>query len=48
MDKDKKALFNALNNYYDNKTISEIWFILMEFDSNKKTNSFRKFIKDYK
>ena len=48
MDKDKKALFQALNQYYGHKTISELWFILMEFDRNAKTDSFKKFIKEYK
>ena len=48
MDKDKKALFHALNKYYGYKTISELWFILMEFDRNAKTDSFKKFIKEYK
>ena len=47
MNKDKKALFDALNKYCSNKTISEIWFILMEFDSNSKTSSFKEFIKKY-
>ena len=48
MHKDKKALFQALNQYFGLRTISELWFILMEFDRNAETSSFKEFIKNYK
>ena len=33
--------------YFDNKTIKQVYNLLLEFDNNKYTSNFKKFIINY-
>ena len=46
IDEDKLKVAKWIFEFYDKKTIKQIYNLLLEFDSNPKTSDFNQFLKN--